>query len=352
MEKLSAALPQQGTMMRPGDPMPLAQQALIRDWINQLTPPNPDAPPEIDSALAQSGVVSTRFRYQITAINTATRFGATNLPAGLSLNSTTGLISGIPTAAGTTNTTITATNANGADTETLAFTITTGPPPEITSPATVSGAVNAAFSHLITAEHNPVSFAASPLPAGFSLNSATGEISGTPSEAGSSIVTISATNANGTDTKTLKMSFLANLSAGQPTVTSSDINDRSTGAAAVDTDLNQSRWESIHKVDPQWIAIDLGSNRAIQKVVLKWENAGGKDYKIQVSDDPSGPWKDIVSVVANTITDQDLIYDGLDFTGRYVRMHGTARTTPYGYSLYNFEVWGRNASLISAPKPK
>lgn len=35
MEKLSSALPQVGTRMRPGDPMPLAQQALIRDWISQ-----------------------------------------------------------------------------------------------------------------------------------------------------------------------------------------------------------------------------------------------------------------------------------------------------------------------------
>lgn len=35
MEKISSALPQIGTRMRPGDPMPPAQQALIRDWISQ-----------------------------------------------------------------------------------------------------------------------------------------------------------------------------------------------------------------------------------------------------------------------------------------------------------------------------
>jgi PKD repeat protein len=42
MEKISAAQPQSGTSMRPGDPMPLAQQALIRDWISQLAPPTSD----------------------------------------------------------------------------------------------------------------------------------------------------------------------------------------------------------------------------------------------------------------------------------------------------------------------
>ena len=36
MEKLNATVPQVGTSMRPGDPMPVEQRALIRDWIQQL----------------------------------------------------------------------------------------------------------------------------------------------------------------------------------------------------------------------------------------------------------------------------------------------------------------------------
>ncbi|WP_193212822.1 putative Ig domain-containing protein [Luteolibacter marinus] len=339
MEKLGASPPQVGTSMRPGDPMAAAQQALIRDWINQLTPPDPDAPPEIDSALAKAAVVGTPFSYQITAINIPTAFGATNLPAGLDLNPVTGVISGTPTADGTVETIITATNANGTDTETLVFTITPGPPPEITSPLAVTAAVNVAFSYLIAADHNPVSFTATGLPAGFSINPATGEISGTPVETGSSTVAITATNANGTDSGTLEISFIANLSVGQPTATSSDINAGSTGAAAVDLDFNGSRWESVHGVDPQWIAIDLGAAKEIHRVVLKWENAAGEDYQLQVADDPAGPWIDMVVVTGNAATGE-IVYDNLGFTGRHVRMYGTSRTTPYGYSLYNFEVWG------------
>jgi PKD repeat protein len=38
MEKINSGKPQIGTRMRPNDPMPLANQALIRDWISQLTP--------------------------------------------------------------------------------------------------------------------------------------------------------------------------------------------------------------------------------------------------------------------------------------------------------------------------
>jgi hypothetical protein len=32
---------------------------------------------------------------------------------------------------------------------------------------------------------------------------------------------------------------------------------------------------------------------------------------------------------------------GLNATGRYVRMYGTERSTKYGYSLYEFEVFGK-----------
>jgi hypothetical protein len=41
MEKISSAQPQVGTRMRPGDPMSLALQALMRDWITQLKAPHP-----------------------------------------------------------------------------------------------------------------------------------------------------------------------------------------------------------------------------------------------------------------------------------------------------------------------
>jgi hypothetical protein len=293
-------------------------------------------------------VVSFPLTYQITAINLPTSFGATNLPPGLNFNPSNGVISGTPTTAGSTNTIITATNGNGTDTETLVFNITAGPPPEITSALAVSAATNTAFSYTIVAANNPASFGATGLPAGLSINPTTGVISGTVTTTGIKNVTITATNANGTDTKTLVLSFLANLSVGRPTVTSPNV--VSPGSNAVDTDFNTSRWESTHGVDPAWIYIDLGTSKAIRKVVLKWEAAAGKDYKLQVTDDPNGTWIDMVTVVGNT-TGGEKIYDNLSFVGRYVRMYGTARTSGYGYSLYNFEVWGADAPQPSITSP-
>src|SRR4029077_1780172 len=86
--------------------------------------------PSITSALTRSGVAGTAFSYQITATNTPTSYGATGLPAGLTVNTTTGLISGTPTGASTPSVTLSATNANGTGTAVLLFTITNpgGPP--------------------------------------------------------------------------------------------------------------------------------------------------------------------------------------------------------------------------------
>jgi len=96
----------------------------------------PEAP-AITSATTASATVGIAFNYTITASNNATSYAATGLPAGLTVNSTSGLISGTPTTAGTTNATISATNTGGTGNATLAFTIAQGTP-VITTPPTAS----------------------------------------------------------------------------------------------------------------------------------------------------------------------------------------------------------------------
>lgn len=71
-------------------------------------------PPLITSALTSTGNVGVAFNYQITTSSTAAQtFSAAGLPAGLSVNTNTGLISGTPTAAGSSNVTLSAANAAG-----------------------------------------------------------------------------------------------------------------------------------------------------------------------------------------------------------------------------------------------
>jgi uncharacterized protein YhjY with autotransporter beta-barrel domain len=155
------------------------------------------APPVITSALAATGAVGAPFSgYQITATNSPTSFTASPLPQGLSM-SASGAISGTPTLNGTVNTTITATNAAGTDTRTLVFTIS-ATAPVITSGQTASGTTGQTFNYQITASNLPLSFNAIGLPAGLSVNTATGLISGTPAAGGSYKISVTATNATGT----------------------------------------------------------------------------------------------------------------------------------------------------------
>ena len=66
----------------------------------------------------QTGTVGTAVSLQIHATDSASgqtlTYSATGLPAGLSINSSTGLISGTPTTAGTSSVTVTATDTTGA----------------------------------------------------------------------------------------------------------------------------------------------------------------------------------------------------------------------------------------------
>src|SRR5208282_4127663 len=162
-------------------------------------------PPVITSATTASGTVGSAFSYQITATNSPTSYGATGLPAGLSVSSSTGLISGTPTTAGTSTVTLSATNAGGTGNATLTLTVNNPGPPVITSATSATGTVGSAFSYQITATNSPTSYGATGLPAGLSVSSASGLISGTPTATGTSTVTLSATNPGGTGNTTLTL---------------------------------------------------------------------------------------------------------------------------------------------------
>ena len=161
-------------------------------------------PPDITSPATATATVGQAFSYQITATNNPTSFDATGLPANLIVDTSTGLISGTPSAAGTFSITLSATNAGGTGTAPLTLTVNP-PPPDITSPATATATVGQAFSYQIMATNNPTSFDATGLPVNLTVDTSTGLISGTPSAAGTFSITLSATNAGGTGTAPLTL---------------------------------------------------------------------------------------------------------------------------------------------------
>ena len=152
--------------------------------------------------------------------NTATgtlpiTFGAAGLPTGLSIEPTSGIISGIPLVTGVFDVTVFATNAAMTTTGQLELTLTTGIP-GITSALTASGDQGQNFSYTIVASNVPTSFSTSVLPAGLNLDPATGVISGPPIVSGTLLVTISASNPFGSDSQVLTLT----LASAVPVITS------------------------------------------------------------------------------------------------------------------------------------
>ena len=108
-------------------------------------------------------------------------------------------------------------------------------------------------------------------------------------------------------------------------------------AAANAVDGNTTtRWSSAWS-DPQWLEVDLGARHALRKVVLDWENAYATAFQIQISTN-GRTWQTVYSTSTGTGGLETIPVRG---TGRYVRMYGTHRATGYGYSLWEFQVFGR-----------
>ena len=155
----------------------------------QVAPPG--NPLSITSTSLPSGVVGTAYSATLAATGGTTPYTwsltAGTLPAGLSLNATTGAISGTPTAtASATALTLKLTDSSSpAQSMSVNLTLTIAPVPLVISTSSLpSGVVGTAYSATLAATGGTTpytwSLTAGTLPAGLSLNATTGAISGTP----------------------------------------------------------------------------------------------------------------------------------------------------------------------------
>src|SRR5580698_3659557 len=158
---------------------------------------------------SQTGQAGTAASLQIKATDSASgqtlTYSATGLPTGLSISSSTGAISGTPTTAGTSSVTVTVTDGTGAKgMASFTWTISsssTGNTVTVTNPGNQTGTVGTAASLQIkatdSASGQTLTYSATGLPAGLSISSSTGAISGTPTTAGTSSVTVTVTDGTG-----------------------------------------------------------------------------------------------------------------------------------------------------------
>ena len=139
------------------------------------------------------------------------------LPAGLSLNNLTGVISGTPTAGGNFSITVEAFNSAGISEEKV-FPFTIAVPPVITTTGLPNGILGDAYSATLAATGDPtITFSISGHPAGLSVTGNT--ISGTPTASGPFTITVTASNATGiNDTRDFDI-----FVAVRPTITTTSL---------------------------------------------------------------------------------------------------------------------------------
>jgi hypothetical protein len=179
----------------------------------------PNVAPVVNNPGAQNGTVGVAVSLQIEATDgddDPLTYSATGLPAGLTIDSGTGIISGTPTTAQTSSVTVTAEDDDGATgSTTFSWTVNPAPnvAPAVTNPGNRTGTVGLAVSLQIIgtdANGDPLTYSATNLPTGLSINSATGLITGTPTTAQTRTVTVTANDGRGgTDSESFSWTISA-----------------------------------------------------------------------------------------------------------------------------------------------
>jgi len=145
------------------------------------------------------------------------------------------------------------------------------------------------------------------------------------------------TGMDDSDIVSILVKFNDNI-ALEKTAEASSVNGANTASLAVDGNPG-TRWESVHNVDPQWITVDLGANYSIRKIRIVWEPACAKNYTIDISEDNEN-WTTIITKtnMQSPHTMDEILKEPV--IARYVRMHGTERAIGWGYSIFEFEIYG------------
>lgn len=163
--------------------------------------------------------------------------------------------------------------------------------------------------------------------------------------------TVTATNSSLTKSTTIdvlptnpNLSVVTGVSA---TATTSNFIAANTANLAFDNNAG-TRWETVAGVDPQWIMVDLGSKKIISDIAIIWEGASAKDYIIEGSVNGTDWTTYLTKTALANGARTDRWYD-VNFDAQYIRLTGTARTSVYGYSIWEFKIFGTVSTTTVNP---
>jgi GH18 family chitinase len=181
---------------------------------------SPTSPLITTTSPLPAGSVGAAYSLLLTASGTAPivfSISAGSLPPGLALGTTGGDLTGTPTAAGNYAFTVQASNSTGSSTKLFNVAVNSAPLITTNSPLP-PGILGAAYSLTMIAQGTaPITWSviSGSLPTGFTLNTTTGVMTGTPDVAGSFAFTVQALNAAGSNSKPYLLSI-----GTVPTITS------------------------------------------------------------------------------------------------------------------------------------
>jgi hypothetical protein len=258
-----------------------------------------------------------------------------SLPAGLSLDSSTGVISGTPSAGGAPTFTVTFTDAAGG-TATQTYTLTVLVGPSVTTATLPDGEVGVPYSQTVVGSGGSTPYAwsvtAGSLPAGLTLDSSTGIISGTPSTAGAPTFTVTLTDAT---RKTATQSYTVTILAA-PSVTSATLPDAEIGVPYSQTLLGSGgtapySWSVTGGSLPTGLSLD-GSTGVISGAP---STAGSPTFTITLTDavgQTAAQGYTVTIVAAPSVTATSLP-DGEIGVPYSQTLLGSGGTTPYAWSV-------------------
>lgn len=101
--------------------------------------------------------------------------------------------------------------------------------------------------------------------------------------------------------------------------------------------------------DPEWIIVDLGLVRPINRMILKWDNFFATSYSILISEDDSN-WTTLFSTALGDGGDDDIIFQTT--TARYVKLNSTAwSSSTWRIRLVEFEIYSDGGVPPDTPTP-